>query len=64
MVVLNVKIPLGKGCFALVDTEDIRKMLLQPDNSQIYIDGIKRGKGMKRFAQSKKRQLQKENEVF
>ncbi len=51
-----IEIPLGRRCYCLVTVDEIRKMLLQKQNEQIYIDGVGRGKGRLRYLQGHDRQ--------
>lgn len=51
-----VEIPLGKSCICLVSKDEIKRMLLQKENEQIYIAGVGRGKGRLRYRQGHNRQ--------
>ena len=56
-----VEIGLGRGCVALVTEEKVRQMLLQPQNAQIYIDSVKKGKAKLRWRKSQERQERDES---
>lgn len=53
-----VKVPLGRGCHAVVTDEEVKRMLLQPQNEEVYLVGVRRGKGEMRWQQSQERQKQ------
>lgn len=51
-----IEIPLGRCCYCLVTVDEIKRMLLQKQNEQVYIDGVHRGKGRLRYLQGHDRQ--------